>query len=216
MEWEYQLEVEFWLEIEVHNINGDSFDDVLDAEYKMLDMIDIIQEQIDDGGLQLPAVDGVQFEILQDSLEAGYAELLCDEGFTANNDDYVCVACTTGTRYVNDTKLCELCGVGYYQVSQAQSECIPCPEGTTTLRNGSTNITDCIPLCQPGSYSDTGVESCQQCPAGYYQSDPGQRSCLQCPNETSTAGPGSNASSECRGKKSGLINTVYFGNVYKM
>ena len=54
-------------------------------------------------------------------------------------------------------------------------------------------------LCQPGSYSPTGMEPCFLCDKGYYQTKEGQNSCLECSPNKTTSTEGSNSSVQCGG-----------------
>ena len=54
-------------------------------------------------------------------------------------------------------------------------------------------------LCQPGSYSPTGMEPCFLCDKGYYQTKEGQSSCLECSPNKTTFAEGSNSSTQCKG-----------------
>ena len=42
-----------------------------------------------------------------------------------------------------------------------------------------------IALCQPNTYSDTGMEPCTQCRPTHYQTEYGSSECSFCTNETS-------------------------------
>jgi len=42
------------------------------------------------------------------------------------------VSCPSGTYYDNRSTSCQFCAQGYYQPNSGQSECIQCPNGTST------------------------------------------------------------------------------------
>ena len=55
-------------------------------------------------------------------------------------------------------------------------------------------------MCAPGTFSSNGVEPCNPCLKGKYQSDKGQTRCLDCPDLESTASQGSTSVKSCMGE----------------
>jgi len=53
--------------------------------------------------------------------------------------------------------------------------------------------------CLPGSFSSTGLESCETCPLGHYQPHYAETSCLPCPPGMTTWRRGTRQLDECRG-----------------
>jgi hypothetical protein len=53
--------------------------------------------------------------------------------------------------------------------------------------------------CKQGTYSSSGLETCESCPLGTYQPEFGSRSCLLCPEHTSTVKRGAVNISACGG-----------------
>ena len=54
------------------------------------------------------------------------------------------VECAPGTYYVAANKTCEYCPSGEYQTNAAQTECMKCPNGTTTETYGSFAEDECF------------------------------------------------------------------------
>ncbi|XP_033211055.1 sushi, von Willebrand factor type A, EGF and pentraxin domain-containing protein 1-like isoform X2 [Belonocnema kinseyi] len=106
---------------------------------------------------------------------------------------YDCVKCPIGTFHNQTKNHCQSCRFGEYQDSIEGIECKKCPKHTSTLKNHSRAIKDCIPVCQPGYYSHRkrhypklAVEPCTTCEIGTYQPNYGQKLCLPCPENTTT------------------------------
>jgi len=53
--------------------------------------------------------------------------------------------------------------------------------------------------CLPGSFSSTGLESCDTCPRGYYQPYYAETSCIPCPSGMTTWRRGTRQLDQCRG-----------------
>ncbi|XP_055955536.1 sushi, von Willebrand factor type A, EGF and pentraxin domain-containing protein 1 [Patella vulgata] len=121
----------------------------------------------------------------------------CLEGYLTVESSWFkhCVGCPRGTRLLKN--LCVPCDIGYYQDKEAQIQCICCPLNTTTIKVGSTNITDCTEQCPPGKMSTNGYEPCLLCDEGYYQEDRGEKSCDKCANDTSSSFSGATNVGDC-------------------
>ena len=52
--------------------------------------------------------------------------------------------------------------------------------------------------CRPGSYSSDGLERCQTCERGFYQSDYAAQDCLDCGRGLSTLFRGATSAQDCR------------------
>ena len=90
---------------------------------------------------------------------------------------------------------CLECRVGSYkQSSRALDTCTVCPANTTTLREGQTNISDCI--CVSG-YTKPDSGPCTACNVGTYKSQLGNASCTACPTGASTLHTASVADTDC-------------------
>ncbi|XP_011663142.2 sushi, von Willebrand factor type A, EGF and pentraxin domain-containing protein 1 [Strongylocentrotus purpuratus] len=186
----------------VVNIDQDpslaNFDAARAAEDIMVSMNDILYDQIIEGTFpDFTDVSGANITLDEESLTYDYAEVICDDGFTADNQDLQCVPCIVGTFYDNVTQVCQACPRGTYQDSEAQTACTPCEEGKWTEEEGSTNATQCLDVCDAGHFSSTGVAPCQPCPIGSYQSLPLSTTCLQCPNGTTTLASGCIEMQQC-------------------
>ncbi|KAG8190449.1 hypothetical protein JTE90_009286 [Oedothorax gibbosus] len=123
-------------------------------------------------------------------------ELVCRKGSVLNND--MCVMCSPGTYYDVNTQTCIDCPLGQYQEYEGQMGCQWCPVGTSTEKPRARHVEDCKKICQPGSYSETGLETCLVCPHGSYQEFVGQMSCHACPEGKTTADIGSSSETDCK------------------
>ncbi|KAG1658999.1 Sushi, von Willebrand factor type A, EGF and pentraxin domain-containing protein 1 [Nymphon striatum] len=110
------------------------------------------------------------------------------------------VNCPVGTFFNKNTKNCQICPTGQYQNNEAQLLCLRCPRGTWTVGNHNKNFTECKGICQEGTFSKTGLESCSACPRGTFQNMPGKSDCTTCPKHTTTWTVQAKNSSFCREK----------------
>ncbi|KAG1659000.1 Sushi, von Willebrand factor type A, EGF and pentraxin domain-containing protein 1 [Nymphon striatum] len=124
--------------------------------------------------------------------------LVCGIGQVKRKDE--CVNCPVGTFFNKNTKNCQICPTGQYQNNEAQLLCLRCPRGTWTVGNHNKNFTECKGICQEGTFSKTGLESCSACPRGTFQNMPGKSDCTTCPKHTTTWTVQAKNSSFCREK----------------
>nr|XP_054766885.1 sushi, von Willebrand factor type A, EGF and pentraxin domain-containing protein 1-like [Lytechinus pictus] len=92
---------------------------------------------------------------------------------------------------------CYPCQIGSYQEEFYSTECVTCPNGTSTESKGSNSYLDCIEICEAGEYSPSGFVPCMLCPIGTYQSGTRRSQCHECPGETTTLQTGSTGASMC-------------------
>ncbi|XP_053271757.1 sushi, von Willebrand factor type A, EGF and pentraxin domain-containing protein 1 [Pleuronectes platessa] len=129
------------------------------------------------------------------SLESRRASLFCRPGSVLKGR--MCVQCPVGTYFSLEYNECESCWLGSFQDQEGQLECKSCPEGTSTAYLHSRSVAECKGQCKPGSHSLNGLEICESCPLGHFQSGFGARECLVCPDETSTVTRGAVDDTEC-------------------
>ncbi|KAJ4948970.1 hypothetical protein JOQ06_020490, partial [Pogonophryne albipinna] len=129
------------------------------------------------------------------SLESRKPSLFCRPGSVLKGR--MCVQCPVGTYFSLEYHECESCWLGSYQDQEGQLECKSCPEGTSTAYLHSRSVGECKGQCKPGSNSLNGLEICESCPLGHFQSGYGARECLVCPDETSTVTRGAVDEIEC-------------------
>ncbi|GMT18478.1 hypothetical protein PFISCL1PPCAC_9775, partial [Pristionchus fissidentatus] len=89
-----------------------------------------------------------------------------------------------------------ICPQNEYQDKSNQGECSKCPEGTITIAEGATKISDCFENCSPGSYCEFAVgvgtsgafdNCCTKCPIGQYTATTGVwGQCTFCKDEMPT------------------------------
>jgi len=111
-----------------------------------------------------------------------------------------CASCPPG-QYNNKTAgSCLKCPKGYYQDKESQTACNPCPSSSTTLSEGSTDLSACRATCSKGSYSKDGLKplnGCTKCPQGSFQDLDGKSYCRICPERGETPGEGTTDETSC-------------------
>ena len=65
-------------------------------------------------------------------------------------------------------------------------------------------------MCARGSFSKTGVEPCELCAVGHYQSYFNKKECSPCPAGKTTRGKGAVDSNECLGTLLRIRQAVIF------
>lgn len=78
------------------------------------------------------------------------------------------------------------------------TDCTKCPSFRPyTYAAGSGSASECRARCQPGTYSDTGLEPCSPCPLNFYQSGEGSTKCDECPMSNRTLKVGASNADHC-------------------
>ncbi|XP_078611237.1 uncharacterized protein LOC144881802 isoform X2 [Branchiostoma floridae x Branchiostoma japonicum] len=196
---QYLLTMKFSLVVNMtdDDPNLSSVDRYYAADDQLLVMTDVIQAEIYSGDFDV-SVPGLSLQVDQNSLTYGWSELDCPKGYAEQPDSMNCVGCPTGTYYDEGADDCLKCSVGFYQDEEGQFQCKTCPLGTSTVDEGARNLTECLDLCPPGSYSNTRVVPCTKCDIGYYQEQEGHTSCNRCNASFSTMTIGSTSGSDCK------------------
>ncbi|XP_063964330.1 sushi, von Willebrand factor type A, EGF and pentraxin domain-containing protein 1-like [Lytechinus pictus] len=123
-----------------------------------------------------------------------------EQGSTSSSD---CVALCNAGHYVdlsNETNpQCPPCPLNTFidlDLHQEQ-ECSPCPQGMITTQNGSSQSTDCLVVCWPGTYLESST--CVPCPLNTYQDQISHRggSCINCTGDLVTFHEGSENQQDC-------------------
>ncbi|XP_053380920.1 uncharacterized protein LOC128549009 isoform X2 [Mercenaria mercenaria] len=84
------------------------------------------------------SVGGVEYT--SDSSSISFAgTVTCADGYAGAGG--LCAPCATGTKL--NFPDCLSCEIGTYQPLEGQSECLPCPDGYTTLTFGASDISEC-------------------------------------------------------------------------
>lgn len=118
---------------------------------------------------------------------------VCSPGTEPDNDEGVCVDCTTGY-YSSSGIECLACGAGFYTGKENQAtSCGSCDAGRYSAEL-SVNCSDCSAgeyssaraseciECETGSYTiTTGSSACNKCDAGKFANITGSKSCHDCP-----------------------------------
>ncbi|KAJ8300893.1 hypothetical protein KUTeg_022412 [Tegillarca granosa] len=110
---------------------------------------------------------------------------------------FSCASCPTGTFFNKTADNCVKCPIGKYQDEDGSLDCKQCPEGTSTVKNGTTNSSLCLEICPEGSYSKTGLSPCFKCLQGQYQENNQSTSCEKCQHTQTTSTTGSTNHSDC-------------------
>ncbi|XP_057312958.1 sushi, von Willebrand factor type A, EGF and pentraxin domain-containing protein 1-like isoform X2 [Hydractinia symbiolongicarpus] len=139
------------------------------------------------------------------TVDARNAEISCKPGYeykiVDGNQDASertkCLKCPRGTYYDQKTKQCAVCKVGYYQENEASLSCKKCPTKTSTHGSLSHDYHQCRAICQPGTYSSTGLATCLACPMSTYQPLENSTSCIACPSGKVTSHIGSTSIQQC-------------------
>jgi alpha-tubulin suppressor-like RCC1 family protein len=136
---------------------------------------------------------------------SGLAESEFNDGIETRR----CKACSKGHfSKTNRSHECQLCALDSYQYETGQSTCVMCPDGKGTEDPGSVSQDECLPFCQPGTISSTGVETCRACEAGKFSGAVGQKQCFGCPPGSYSIG-GSSSCSQCLPGTFSLANSSY-------
>lgn len=120
-------------------------------------------------------------------------------GAGATTEEQCKAQCKPGTYSADGLETCRTCDQGSYQYKYATTSCNECGPGLTTMFRGATDQGDCVPRCEPGMTSDTGLHPCFPCPPGYFQPKGGTNHCFKCPNQSTTAFQSSDSIHECIG-----------------
>lgn len=65
-----------------------------------------------------------------------------------------------------------------------------------------------LELCEPGEYSNNGMQPCKMCPKGQYSVDTGATTCKYCPTNYTTEHHRSTSHADCQGIYSYSILTT--------
>ncbi|XP_033728613.1 neurogenic locus notch homolog protein 1-like isoform X2 [Pecten maximus] len=151
-------------------------------ERKATSLGSLMKEKVQSGSLD---VEGA--EVDQESFQTGQSTITCEPGRYPRFTTLSCASCPLGSVYDNDLKECTECPKGSYRDDDNVLICTPCRSGTSTAATGTLNATDCVPICEPGYYSLTGVYPCTPCSRFQYGPHKMATHCEEC-------GPGSMAS----------------------
>ncbi|XP_059145861.1 sushi, von Willebrand factor type A, EGF and pentraxin domain-containing protein 1-like [Physella acuta] len=132
------------------------------------------------------------------SFSRGGRTYSCQPGMKFIPRTMACAGCGPGHMYSNLTSRCVACSSGTYQDKDISFSCSPCPSGSSTKRPMSTSLNQCEDICRPGTFSASGIQPCDLCPVGTYQSSYGMKSCTSCPFEMFTSLPGKESEEECQ------------------
>jgi hypothetical protein len=78
---------------------------------------------------------------------AGFAKSVnctsCDDGHISSVGNTTCTACPAGY-YTEDRKVCKPCQIAFYNPTEGQGACIPCPGGRSTAVQAATLLDQCL------------------------------------------------------------------------
>ncbi|XP_071132591.1 sushi, von Willebrand factor type A, EGF and pentraxin domain-containing protein 1-like isoform X2 [Mytilus edulis] len=127
-----------------------------------------------------------------------YSSMRCEEGSVPNYYTDTCSGCAPGTYLLKTAEECQDCAIGFYQDEEYQASCKQCPTDMSTEEVGSSSLSDCKDICQPGTYSNTRVVPCSVCGIGEYQPLKGSSTCLKCTKGKFTTTLGATDVSDCK------------------
>ncbi|XP_046561216.1 sushi, von Willebrand factor type A, EGF and pentraxin domain-containing protein 1-like [Haliotis rubra] len=120
-----------------------SNNDCIDHHLAILNSLSAsITEMANNGDFQHP-VPGYETRV-DESYYPGGIDLVCGEGMWGNAQTASCAVCPTGTMYNATLDDCSTCPVGFYQDEDHSFSCKSCPQGSTTLKEGSRSRNDCL------------------------------------------------------------------------
>ncbi|KAL3867863.1 hypothetical protein ACJMK2_040709 [Sinanodonta woodiana] len=141
-------------------------------------------------------ISGKQLELVDISFMSQEPKFMCKPGSVLINTS--CVHCPVGAFFNVVSEQCESCPKGTFQPQEGQISCLICPNKTSTTSQMSRSQEQCKVLCLPGSFSETGLDMCETCHLGFYQSGYGQKECIPCPVNTTTIQRGSRKKELCQ------------------
>ncbi|KAL3867860.1 hypothetical protein ACJMK2_040706, partial [Sinanodonta woodiana] len=141
-------------------------------------------------------ISGKQLKLVDISFMSQELKFMCKPGSVLINIS--CVHCPVGAFFNLVSKQCESCPKGTFQPQEGQISCLICPNKTSTTSQMSRSREQCKVLCLPGSFSETGLDMCETCHLGFYQSGYGQKECIPCPVNTTTIQRGSRKKELCQ------------------
>ncbi|OWF54931.1 Fibropellin-1 [Mizuhopecten yessoensis] len=102
--------------------------------------------------------------------------------------------CTEGSKINGNNSGCELCPLGEYQSHKYQTNCLPCPDGSSTPQIGAIQ---CEVFCRSGQQLKGG--QCELCPIGHFKDNTDGRfgECQPCPVDFITATDGATTEDLC-------------------
>ncbi|XP_059142337.1 sushi, von Willebrand factor type A, EGF and pentraxin domain-containing protein 1-like [Physella acuta] len=154
---------------------------LLDFYQSMANSIDdSLYHEEEKGTFRIPEIG--QFE----GFHSSSVKYLCRPGTKFLYTTMLCAGCGPGHMYDNTTNSCRVCPKDTYQDQDISFSCTPCPNNTVTQAEMATSEALCLDLCRPGQFSNNGVQPCDPCPVGSYQSKYGMKSCDLCPYGMST------------------------------
>jgi hypothetical protein len=129
----------------------------------------------------------------------------CPDGtFTAHDgasDAGDCMSvCGHGTFSASGLIPCQQCARNTFSGPPPPSgyrQCDACVPNTFTVNVGSTGPSQCLQPCAAGTFSQTGLTPCSECPINHYQPSAGQQRCIECANTTFTPVTGATAVDQC-------------------
>ncbi|XP_059158286.1 sushi, von Willebrand factor type A, EGF and pentraxin domain-containing protein 1-like, partial [Physella acuta] len=144
------------------------------------------------GQLEIPEIGEFQ------SLASSGVKYVCNQpGTKFVYSSALCAGCGPGHMYDNTTNSCRVCPKDTYQDQDISFSCTPCPNNTVTQSEMATSEALCLDLCRPGQFSHNGIQLCDPCPVGSYQSKYGMKSCDLCPYSMSTLNMGTINVDDC-------------------
>ncbi|KAL5012413.1 hypothetical protein ScPMuIL_010964 [Solemya velum] len=146
-------------------------------ESAILELADVMRGAVQAGDMDIEGV-----EIRSDSFaSAKYTEWGCPYGESTDMTQFM-------TRFVLVVQLAPTITEKKTNASVVHEE----------LEEGSKNASQCLGICEPGTFSLTGLSPCSACGVGEYQSEAMSHDCTKCPPGTTTETQSTVAVSDCQ------------------
>ncbi|CAL1545258.1 unnamed protein product, partial [Lymnaea stagnalis] len=160
----------------------------------LITMLTTLQKEARKGNLD-QRVGGRTLKFSQLTYDLDLKTYRCPEGSVLVNN--TCVNCPIGTFFHVIIKRCMDCPKGTYQPEEGHNTCLRCPDNKSTDKEHAKSEQDCKALCLPGSFSPSGLEPCETCALGSYQSDYSADFCYTCSKGKTTHKRGSRREEDC-------------------
>ncbi|XP_048244805.1 sushi, von Willebrand factor type A, EGF and pentraxin domain-containing protein 1-like isoform X2 [Haliotis rufescens] len=173
-----------------------SDNDCIDHHQSILDTLSAVVNDMANNGDFQPTISGYETRV-DESYYPGGINLVCGEGMWPKIQTASCAVCPTGMMYNAILDDCSTCPAGSYQDEDNSFACKPCPEGSTSLSEGSRSLGDCLDICTPGHVSLHGVEPCAPCRLGEFHPAGNGTECFTCSPGTTTQTTGATDPQQC-------------------
>ena len=90
LDWEVFISFDFSINVNYQEVGIDSYAATVDSENRMVVLAEDFFTKLSNGTIRPLNVSGLEMQLDESSPTYGYAEITCEPGYIANNNDYVC------------------------------------------------------------------------------------------------------------------------------